>query len=118
MTVTVRDIDQTGPVIDAAAAAAGDNLTVGGVTFYVDDVEALIGAARADAIGNASKRAGEYADAAGVTVGGVLQISEDVDQQPGAAVLRSRSRFRCCRVDADSKRERRTSRSRSRWCTS
>lgn len=76
VTVTVRDIAQTGPVIDAAAAAAGDHITVGGVSFYVDDTEALIGAARADAINNAKKRAGEYADAAGVTVGGVLQISE------------------------------------------
>ena len=50
VTVTVRDIAATGPVIDAAAAAAGDNITIGGVSFYVDDTEALIGAARADAI--------------------------------------------------------------------
>ena len=76
VSVTVRDIDATGPVIDAAAAAAGDNVTIGGVSFYVDDTEALIGAARTDAINNARKRAGEYADAAGVVVGGVLQISE------------------------------------------
>jgi uncharacterized protein YggE len=76
VTVTVRDIAKTGPVIDAAAAAAGDNITIGGVSFFVDDTEALIGAARTDAINNASKRAGEYATAAGVNVGGVLQISE------------------------------------------
>ena len=37
---------------------------------------------RADAIGNASKRAGEYAEAAGVTVGGVLRISEDSISNP------------------------------------
>jgi uncharacterized protein YggE len=76
VSVTVRDIAKTGPVIDAAAVAAGDNITIGGVSFSVDDTEALIGAARADAINNARKRAGEYADAAGVSVGGVLQISE------------------------------------------
>ncbi|MEY2400809.1 MAG: uncharacterized protein QOJ08_920 [Ilumatobacteraceae bacterium] len=76
VTVIVRDIANTGPVIDAAAAAAGDNITVGGVSFYVDNTEALIGAARADAIDNAKKRAGEYAAAAGVTVGAVVQISE------------------------------------------
>jgi len=74
--VTIRDIGRTGPVIDAAAAAAGDNITIGGVSFYVDDTEKLIGAARADAIANALKRAGEYAAAAGVKVGGVLQIAE------------------------------------------
>jgi uncharacterized protein YggE len=76
VTVTVRDITATGPVIDAAAAAAGDNITIGGVSFFVDDTEALIGAARADAIANAKKRAGEYAAAADATVGGVVQISE------------------------------------------
>ncbi len=74
--VTVRDITKTGPVIDAAAAAAGDHITIGGVSFYVGDTEALIGAARKDAINNAMKRATEYASAAGVTVGGVVQISE------------------------------------------
>ncbi|MBK5332815.1 MAG: SIMPL domain-containing protein [Ilumatobacteraceae bacterium] len=76
VTITVREIGRTGQLIDAAAAAAGDNITVGGVSFYVDDSEALIGAARADAIRNARKRAGEYAAAAGATVGDVIQISE------------------------------------------
>jgi uncharacterized protein len=82
VTVTVRDVTATGPVIDAAAAAAGDNITVGGVSFFVDDTEALIGAARAAAIGNARKRAGEYADAAGATVGEVVQISEAAISNP------------------------------------
>jgi uncharacterized protein YggE len=82
VTVTVRDITQTGPVIDAAAAAAGDHITIGGVSFYVDDTEALIGAARADAINNAKKRAGEYAAAAGVSVGIVIQISEVAVNNP------------------------------------
>ena len=63
-------------MIDAAAAAAADHITIGGVSFYVDDTEALIGAARTDAINNAKKRATEYATAAGVTVAGVVQISE------------------------------------------
>ncbi len=76
VTVTVRNIAKAGPVIDAAAAAAGDNVTIGGISFYVDDTEKLIGAARADAIANAKKRAGEFAAAAGAKVGGVLQISE------------------------------------------
>jgi uncharacterized protein YggE len=76
VTVTVRSIDHTGPVIDAAAAAAGDNITIGGVSFSVADPEAVIGAARAKAITNAKTRAGQFADAAGAKVGDVLQISE------------------------------------------
>jgi uncharacterized protein YggE len=76
VTVIVRDISNTGPLIDAAASSAGDHITVGGVSFFVDDVEAVMGAARAEAINNARKRAQEYAAAAGVTVGAVQQISE------------------------------------------
>jgi uncharacterized protein YggE len=76
VSVIVRDISKTGPLIDVAASSAGDHITVGGVSFFVDDVEAVMGAARAEAISNARKRAQEYAAAAGVTVGAVTQISE------------------------------------------
>ena len=76
VSVTVRNIDQAGPVIDAAAAAAGDHITIGGVSFTISDPEKVIGAARSAAIDNAKARAGQYATAAGGTVGQVLQISE------------------------------------------
>lgn len=76
VTVTVRDIGRAGPVIDAAAAAAGGAITIGGISFYVDDVEAVLGAARDEAVANARARAGQYATAAGVEVGDVLSISE------------------------------------------
>jgi uncharacterized protein len=76
VTVIVRDISTTGQVIDIAAGSAGDHITVGGVSFFLDDVEAVMGVARAEAINNARKRAQEYAGAAGVTVGAVQQISE------------------------------------------
>jgi uncharacterized protein len=76
ITVIVRDISKTGPLVDLAAGSAGEHITVGGVSFFVDDVEAVMGAARADAIDNARKRAQEYASAAGVTVGAVRHISE------------------------------------------
>lgn len=76
VTVTVHDIDRAGPVIDAAATAAGGAITIGGISFYVDDVEAVLGAAREEAVDNARARAGQYAAAAGVEVGDVLSISE------------------------------------------
>jgi uncharacterized protein YggE len=76
VTVKIRAIDKAGPVIDAAAAAAGDAITISGIWFGLQDQEAAIGAARTAAIENAKKRAGEYATAAGVTVGDVVQISE------------------------------------------
>jgi uncharacterized protein len=76
VTVTVRTITEVGRLIDVAVTAAGDDITIGGVSFFVDDTEALIGSARVDAIDNARKRAGEYATAAGVSVGAVQEISE------------------------------------------
>jgi uncharacterized protein YggE len=76
VTVTVRDVGATGAVVDAAAGAAGDSVTVSGISFAVSEPEAHLGAARAAAIANARKRAGEYAAAAGVTVGAVLAIVE------------------------------------------
>jgi uncharacterized protein YggE len=91
VTITVREIGRTGQLIDAASAAAGDNITVGGVSFYVDDTEGLIGAARADAVHNARKRAGEYAAAAGATVGSVIQISESRIGGPVGPVFRAAS---------------------------
>jgi uncharacterized protein YggE len=91
VTITVREIGRTGQLIDAAADAAGDNLTVSGVSFYVYDTEGLIGAARANAMHNARKRAGEYAAAAGATVGDVLQISETNFHGPVQPMFRAAS---------------------------
>lgn len=75
--VTVREIDTAGDVIDAAAAAAGDDVTLGGISFYVDDTEAVIGEARRAAVENATARATAYAEAAGVEVGEVVRITEE-----------------------------------------
>ena len=76
VSVTVRDIDRTGPVIDAAAQAAGSDIAINGISFGLNDPEAAMATARADAMANAAKRAGEFATAAGAGVGMVLQISE------------------------------------------
>jgi uncharacterized protein YggE len=76
VSVTVRDITKTGPVVDAAASAAGDDIAINGISFGLDDPEQVLSAARADAVANAAKRAGEFAAAAGARVGTVLQISE------------------------------------------
>jgi uncharacterized protein len=91
VTVTVRQIAEVGRLIDVAAKAAGDSITIGGVSFFVDDTEALIGAARADAIANARKRAGEYAAAAGAAVGAVQEISEASINSPITPMFHSMS---------------------------
>lgn len=74
--VTVRDIDRAGEIIDAAATAAGDDITISGIMFFVDETESVIGAARTEAIENARARAEAFATSAGVELGDVLRISE------------------------------------------
>jgi uncharacterized protein YggE len=74
--VTVRDIARAGEIIDGGAAFAGEAITISGISFSVADPEAVIAGARAAAIANAQKRGAEYAQAAGVTVGDVVMISE------------------------------------------
>lgn len=74
--VTIRDIDTIGSTIDAAQEAVGDGFTIGGVQFSFADPESVLQEARADAVANAQTIAGQYADAAGLTLGGVVSIVE------------------------------------------
>ena len=76
MTVTIRKLGDAGTIIDAAAALVGNEINIGGISFYVNDTEAVLGAARAAAITNAKARADQYAGAANATVGAVMTISE------------------------------------------
>ncbi|MCB1403368.1 MAG: SIMPL domain-containing protein, partial [Rhodobacteraceae bacterium] len=74
VTVTVRDIDRLGAVVDAVAAAGGNRIF--GVDFAVDEPRAQIDAARERAVADARAKAELYAGAAGVALGPVLSISE------------------------------------------
>ena len=76
MTVTIRKLGDAGTIIDAAAALVGNEINIGGISFYVNDTEVVIGAARAAAITNAKARADQYAGAANAKVGAVMTISE------------------------------------------
>lgn len=76
LNVTVRDIEQVGPTIDAAQASAGDGFTIGGVSFSFDDPESVLEQARIDAIASARIKAEQYAAAAGLTLGPVVSITE------------------------------------------
>ena len=76
MTVTIRKLGDAGTIIDAAAALVGNEINIGGISFYVNDTEAVLGEARAAAITNAKARADQYAGAANAKVGAVMTISE------------------------------------------
>jgi uncharacterized protein YggE len=74
--VTIRDIETVGSTIDAAQEAVGEGFTIGGVQFSFSDPESVLQEARADAVANAQTVAGQYADAAGLTLGAVVSIVE------------------------------------------
>ncbi len=73
-TVTVRSLDALGTVIDDALAAGAT--TLDGVAFRTGDPAAAESAARVAAVQDARAKAGALAAEAGVTLGGVVAISE------------------------------------------
>ena len=88
----LKNLAKAGDVIDAAAAAAGDAITLNGVSFSIDDTGKLKSEARTAAVLAARAQADELATAAGAKVGKVLTINETSYNAPmpqyyaGAAV--------------------------------
>ena len=74
--VTVRNIDSTSEVLDAAVAAGGDAVRVNSISFTVDQPEQFLSQAREEAVKNARARAEVLAKAAGITLGAPRSISE------------------------------------------
>ena len=74
LSIKVRQIESTGPVIDAAVAAGATQ--VNGISFSVSDPTAATAQARSAAMADAKKRATALAQAAGVSLGSVIAITE------------------------------------------
>jgi hypothetical protein len=72
--VTVRRLDQTGAIIDAGVSAGANQ--VGDVSFSLADPSAATTQARTAAMADAKARAQTLAQAAGVTLGAPVSISE------------------------------------------
>jgi len=80
VSVTIRDLTKVGTTIDAAIDAGANN--VGGLSFRLDDTAAVETAAREAAMAAAKAKADELATAAGVTVTGVVSITESSGSVP------------------------------------
>jgi len=78
----IRDLTKAGAIVDAAAAQAGDDIRVQGITFSIDDDSALLAAARTQATKRARAQAEALASGAGVEVGAVRSISETTNTVP------------------------------------
>lgn len=82
ITAKLRDVDKAGAVIGAAAAAGGNATIVNGISWDIDDNEALLKDARDRAIADARARAEQYAKAAGRGLGQVVSITESTSSTP------------------------------------
>ncbi|NHA69212.1 SIMPL domain-containing protein [Phycicoccus flavus] len=86
--VRLRERDRTGEVLAALAEAAGDALSVDGVSLEVADPGPLVERARTAAFTQARATASQYAGLAGRPLGPVLEIDEVPD--PGGPAPRMR----------------------------
>jgi uncharacterized protein len=84
VTATLHGISKAGDVIDAATAAVGDGITLGGVWFSIDDTSALYAQAREMAVAEARTHAEQLAKAANVSVGAVVAMNESAQYLPMA----------------------------------
>lgn len=74
LNVKVRDLAATGTVIQAGLDAGANTVT--GLSFNIDDMDALEAQARTGAVENARAKAQQIADALGVALGGPLYVTE------------------------------------------
>ena len=80
----IRALAKAGEVVDAAAAKAGDDIRIQGITFSIDDDSALLAAARTKATKRARAQAEQLANGADVEVGEVRSIAESTSSYPVA----------------------------------
>ena len=78
--VRVRNLDALGELLDGLVSSGSNQIH--GVGFDVANPQRLLDKARRDAIRNAKARAKVFAEAAGVEVGSVIQISEQTAEPP------------------------------------
>ena len=78
LTVHVRDLDELGVILDVVTKTGANSFN--GLQFDLKDRENATNQARTAAIKDARTKAKLYANAAGVSLGGVLEISEILAQ--------------------------------------
>jgi len=83
---TVRDLDKVGAVLDAAVTAGANQ--VQGISFGVADMSKLQIQAETNALDDARARAQALAERAGLQLGDVLSISENISNPPPVLGMR------------------------------
>lgn len=83
ITVMIRKLDTSGPIIDAVAASAGDAIRINGLTFGIGDPAKSQGRARELAVTDARTQAEQLARAAGVKLGPLRTIRTSAEPNVG-----------------------------------
>ena len=77
LSVRVRDLEETGTIIDRVTDAAGDLVRVNGISFTIEDNESLQDEARVEAMAEMQRKASMMADLAGVGLGKLVHLEEN-----------------------------------------
>jgi uncharacterized protein YggE len=77
-----HDLPKAGTVMDGATSAGGNDVRVQGVSFTLEDDEALLASARDKAYANAKSKADQFAKLSGRPLGAVISINETTVPQP------------------------------------
>ena len=86
VTVKIRTIANTGPIIDAVAKAGGDNTRINSISFTVNDPTPYTTQARQLAMADAKAKATQLANQAGVKLGHAIYINESGGFVPASPV--------------------------------
>ena len=86
ITVIARDLDKLGPVLDSVVSSGVNQMN--GLSFSIAEPEPLRNEARKKAVADAKTRAELYAEAAGVSLGRIVSISEAGGSRPPRPALR------------------------------
>ena len=81
-TVKVRNLDNTGSIIDSVAEAAGDLVRINGVNFQIGDTQALADEARENAVADLLRKAQMLADLSDVKLGRLVYLNEGAPYSP------------------------------------
>ncbi len=88
VSVKIKNIDKAGSIIDRAVGVGANRLD--SISFGFADAKPLLNSARKAAVADARERAALYADAAGVKLGPVIQISDSYSAAPGPIPVMAR----------------------------
>jgi uncharacterized protein YggE len=86
LTATIRNLPQAGSLMSATVTAGGDAARLNGVSFTIENDDALLAEARKKAFADARGKAELYAREAGRRLGPVVRVSEIAPRlwEPGA----------------------------------